>query len=97
VRELRNVIERGVLLETGDVLRARNLPSDLVSGTAAAAAAGTNSRDDHDLTLRTRLRSEERRLLEEALRRSEGVRREAARLLGIDERNLSYYMRKHGI
>jgi len=28
-------------------------------------------------------------------RRSKGVRKEAARLLGIDPRNLNYYMRKH--
>jgi DNA-binding NtrC family response regulator len=97
VRELRNVIERGVLLESGDVLRARNLPADVASGSPSGAAGAASARDDRDLTLRSRLRAEERRLLEEALRRSDGVRREAARLLGIDERNLSYYMRKHGI
>jgi transcriptional regulator with GAF, ATPase, and Fis domain len=33
----------------------------------------------------------------EALRRSGGVRKEAARLLGIDPRNLPYYLRKHRI
>ena len=33
----------------------------------------------------------------EALRRSRGVRKEASRLLGIDQRNLAYYLRKHGI
>jgi transcriptional regulator with GAF, ATPase, and Fis domain len=31
------------------------------------------------------------------LRRSGGVRKEAARLLGIDQRNLAYYFRKHQI
>jgi DNA-binding NtrC family response regulator len=96
VRELRNVIERGVLLEKGDVFRTRNLPQEVVSGTATRGAGGTAAADG-DLTLRTRLLAEEKRLLEEALRRAEGVRREAARLLAVDERNLSYYMRKHGI
>jgi transcriptional regulator with GAF, ATPase, and Fis domain len=43
------------------------------------------------------LAAEERRILEEALRRSNSVRREAARILGIDERNLSYFLKKHGI
>jgi transcriptional regulator with GAF, ATPase, and Fis domain len=33
----------------------------------------------------------------EALRRAGGVRKEAARLLGIDQRNMGYYLRKHGI
>ena len=35
--------------------------------------------------------------MKEALRRSGGVRREAASLLGIDPRNLGYYFRKHGL
>jgi DNA-binding NtrC family response regulator len=39
----------------------------------------------------------ERELLLEAHRRAGGVRKEAARLLGIDPRNLSYYMRKHDL
>jgi len=39
----------------------------------------------------------EREAIVEALRRSRGVRKEAARLLGIDQRNLAYYLRKHGI
>ena len=39
----------------------------------------------------------ERDLLLEAQRRSGGVRKEAAHLLGIDPRNLAYYLRKHGL
>jgi len=97
VRELRNVIERGVLLEQGDTFRARNLPVEVVSGGGPRGGDGDASGNDADLTLRTRLLAEEKRLLEEALRRANGVRREAARMLSVDERNLSYYMRKHGI
>jgi transcriptional regulator with GAF, ATPase, and Fis domain len=43
------------------------------------------------------LAAEERRILIEALERANGVRREAARLLGIDARNLGYFLRKHGL
>ena len=39
----------------------------------------------------------ERELLLEAQRRAGHVRKEAARLLGIDPRNLAYYLRKHGM
>ena len=39
----------------------------------------------------------EREVVIEALKRSGGVRKEAARLLGIDQRNLGYYLRKHAI
>ena len=42
------------------------------------------------------LRSE-RRVLESALEQAAGSKRQAARLLGIDERNLGYYLRKHGL
>jgi DNA-binding NtrC family response regulator len=88
VRELRNVIERGVLLETGESLGAASLPADL---------GATREEGPADLGLRATLRREERRVLSDALTRSHGVRREAARLLGIDERNLAYYLRKHGL
>jgi DNA-binding NtrC family response regulator len=91
VRELRNVIERGVLLERGDTLTAASLPL------AAGARSDDGDRDPSRLHLREGLAAEERRLLEAALARADGVRREAARLLGIDERNLAYFLKKHGL
>jgi two-component system response regulator AtoC len=50
-----------------------------------------------DATLRDVLAESEKRAVIEALRRARGVRKEAARILGIDQRNLAYYFRKHGI
>jgi transcriptional regulator with GAF, ATPase, and Fis domain len=47
--------------------------------------------------LRGALNRLEKELLLEAHRRSGGVRKEAARLLGIDPRNFAYYLRKHGL
>ncbi len=89
VRELRNVIERAVLLEkTGRILPS-SLPFDRRSGPERVV--------DRDLNLRSALSAEEKRTLIEALRRARGVRREAARLLGIDARNLGYFLRKHGL
>ncbi len=64
-------------------------------GGAEPAAGGTPSNEG--VTLRAALASEERRLLDDALRRCNGVRRDAARMLGIDERNLSYFLKKHGL
>jgi DNA-binding NtrC family response regulator len=87
VRELKNVLERGVVLEPGDRLRVSSLPVDLVR----AAEEGP------DLNLRQSLLAEERRLLESALERAGGIRRRAAEMLGIDERNMSYFLKKHGI
>jgi DNA-binding NtrC family response regulator len=88
VRELRNVIERGLILSPGDSLEV-DLPPAEADGTAEAGDAGLN--------LRVALARRERELLLEALRQSDGVRKEAARLLGIDQRNLGYYLNKHAI
>jgi two-component system response regulator PilR (NtrC family) len=41
------------------------------------------------------LTSVERRLLEQALRRAKGVKKEAARLLGISFRSIRYRLHKH--
>ena len=91
VRELQNVIERAVILERSDLLTPASLPfGDRPAGRAAPAHAG-------DLHLRNASLRAERDAIVEALRRCDGVRSEAARLLGIDPRNLSYYLRKHGI
>ena len=49
------------------------------------------------MNLRTALAAHEREVLIQALRSSGGMRREAARLLGIDQRNLGYYLKKHGV
>lgn len=87
IRELRNVLERAVLLEQGEELRPDSLPLDLEADDDTRAPE----------TLREALVAEEKRLLVEALRDADGVRREAARRLGIDERNMAYYLRKHGL
>jgi DNA-binding NtrC family response regulator len=93
IRELRNVIERAVLLERTEELSPSSLPFNLQQ--ERPAAAGTNG--EPNLNLRSALLAEECRILRAALKQATGVRREAARLLGIDERNLSYFLRKHGI
>jgi two-component system response regulator AtoC len=91
VRELQNVIERALILN----------PSQGLAELDIAPEAGVSPRSAHesagDLNLRDVLNRHEKDLLMEAQRRSKGVRKEAARLLGIDPRNLNYYLRKHGL
>ncbi len=93
VRELRNVLERAIILNPGASLTSLDLPpvAGLAGETTPAAETGG------DLTLRAALARREKEALVEALRRARGVRKEAARLLGIDQRNLAYYLRKHGV
>jgi DNA-binding NtrC family response regulator len=92
IRELRNVIERAVLLESGPELMPTSLPFGFQQETHP-----TSERPVEDLNLRSALAAEECRILKAALAQADGVRREAARLLGIDERNLSYFLKKHGL
>src|SRR3989475_4439625 len=93
VRELRSVLERALILNPGAALASLDLPP--VAGLAVPPAPAAETPDD--LNIRTVLARREKEALIEALRRARGVRKEAARLLGIDQRNLAYYLRKHGI
>jgi transcriptional regulator with GAF, ATPase, and Fis domain len=93
VRELRNLIERAMILDP-----ARGLHDlDPAPASAGAPPPEGTSLAERELNLREALGKLERELLLEAHRRAGGVRKEAARLLGIDPRNLSYYMRKHDL
>ena len=90
VRELRNVLERTLILNPSESIEALEL-----SPVAAAPAAGEVPVEETNL--RSALARREKEVVIEALRRSGGVRKEAARLLGIDQRNLGYYLHKHDL
>jgi DNA-binding NtrC family response regulator len=72
-----------------------------VEATAPAAApvapVALSPGEYGSLNLRESLHRAERELLEEALRRAGGVHRDAAHLLGIDPRNLPYFLRKYDL
>jgi transcriptional regulator with GAF, ATPase, and Fis domain len=85
VRELENTIEYAVILETGPVLRAASFPDKLRPHTTAHPS------------LKARLELVERQIILEALHTSNGVKTRTAELLGIDRRNLTYFLHKHGI
>jgi two-component system response regulator AtoC len=90
VRELKSVVERALVLDPIHGL-------DGAGMLPAASDSGQPFAPESDLNLREAVNRLERDLLVEAQRRADGVRKEAARLLGVDPRNLSYYLRKHGL
>jgi len=92
VRELRNALERALILNAGAVLDSLDLTSLAGDSLAASPTAESDTTN-----LRLALARREKEVLLDALRHSGGVRKEAARLLGIDQRNLAYYLHKHGI
>jgi len=90
VRELENAIEHGVIVETESVLLPGSLPMNL-----ATAAAEPPKEPSADLGLREQLTLVERQILVDTLLRAKGIRKRAAEMLGIDSRNMPYFLRKH--
>jgi DNA-binding NtrC family response regulator len=87
VRELENLIERAVVLTRDDVIGSGDLPLT-VQDPEVEYEKGTN--------LTATVEAVERRMIRDALARSEGVQTHAAELLGISERALRYKLIKYG-
>jgi transcriptional regulator with GAF, ATPase, and Fis domain len=85
VRELENTVEYAVILEKERNLSMASLPDKLRRETKT------------DRSLKRRLEIAERQIILEALSVTNGVKNHAAALLGIDRRNFSYFLNKHGI
>ncbi len=89
VRELENTIERAVVLSTGPAITARSISA---IGAATPQTTGLPS-----LKLRQNLEWVERETIRRALDSARGVKKDAAELMGISQRALSYYLAKYRI
>ena len=89
VRELENTIERAVVLSPGPVIDAADIT---MPGVAGAGSPGLPS-----LKLRSNVDWVEQQTIRQALERSGGVKKDAAALLGISQRALSYYLAKYRV
>ena len=87
MRELRNVLERALIVRAGAAIRAEDVTPAIV----AAPSPGEGGPMPLDREVR------EREALLEALRRAGGNRQEAARLLDVSVRTLYYRLRRFGI
>jgi two-component system, NtrC family, response regulator AtoC len=90
VRELRNVIERSVLLADGDTLTVDALPPEVRSPRRTNGSPIEIGPDGLDIE------ALERTLLREALRRAEGNRTTAGRLLGLSRHQIRNRLKKYG-
>ena len=93
VRELENAIEHAVIVEDGRVLMPASLPARIRLSQDRRPAGEAPC----DLGLRERLMLVERQILLDTLARANGIRKRAAEMLGIDSRNMPYFLRKHRI
>ena len=90
VRELQNVVERAVVMARGQNLTRDDLPMEL------ATELNQEPARDEDSSLPNQVEALERRAIEQALQKVEGVQSRAAEILGITERNLRYKLKKYG-
>ena len=98
VRELENIIERAVTFETGDVLTVDSLPRSLVEEQSPLGDfKGNVFLPDRGVDLEAILADIEKTFLLKALERADGVKTEAAKVLGISFRSIRYKLEKYDI
>ena len=104
VRELQNLMERLVILSSGDVLRVEDLPSNFVQpvtagGTEAAVQNVTRPTvvSGRGAGPRRSLQDIEREQVEDALIRHGWVQARAARELGLTQRQIGYRIKKFNL
>ena len=94
VRELSNALERALVVTRGDTIQAADLPPSVLGG---ERGSGGMARASRPMTLKQREGGAEAAAIREALRATDGNRREAAARLGISVRSLFYKLKEHGI
>jgi two-component system NtrC family response regulator len=87
VRELENILERAMVLTRDDVIGIGDLP---------LTVQNAEVEDEQGTNLTVTVEAVERRMIRDALARTEGVQTRAAELLGISERALRYKLIKYG-
>jgi two-component system response regulator FlrC len=89
VRELDNVLQRALILQSGESIKAQDLAFESM-GMEFSDSQNTDSEHGVDNSLNDDLRSHEQRHIIEALENNNGARRATANDLGISERTLRY-------
>jgi transcriptional regulator with GAF, ATPase, and Fis domain len=100
IRELRNLIERALILSSGTELTSADFPlgatANPLSGSPSSSTDWINTLPE-SISLRSLLEEIERNLVNRALRSSAGVQAEAARRLQLSRSDLSYKITKLGL
>lgn len=104
VRQLKHALENSLVLLDGDVLAASELvlPPPWPAEPAAPDPAPPDPtapvfREGTNPGFKKRVAAFEREILQDVLRRTGGNKAQAARLLGLDENQIHYLCRKHGM
>ena len=101
VRELENTMERAVALETTSEITLRVLP-DRIAGYSSTASSLNNGNGEFVIPaegadFEKEIAEAERKYLQAALEKAQGVRTQAADLLKISYRSFRHYAKKHNL
>jgi two-component system response regulator PilR (NtrC family) len=94
VRELENIVERGVTLCDGEWIDVEDLPPDLGGGDMFPASGGGAVVTEDGLDMEAALELYERQLMDQAMALSGQVKTRAAELLGLTFRSFRYRYKK---
>jgi two-component system, NtrC family, response regulator PilR len=92
VRELENVIERAVVLETGESIKKSSLPEEIFG---AIPQIQVPAMDKEKIDLERTLDQIEKRMLSNALVQADGIINKAAKQLNLSFRSMRYRIQKH--
>ena len=101
VRQLENTVERGVAMETGEILSVK-APEERSKNRAAAEAMGALAPDSvgvpaEGIDMESYVADVERSMLQSALRQSGGVQTRAAELLKLSYRSFRHLVKKYDL
>jgi two-component system response regulator AtoC len=96
VRELENILERATIVCSGEIIKTEHLPADIQS---PQHKQSDDESSDEPFTLSIPQATEklERRMIENALKQTNGNKSKAAKLLEISERSLWYKISSYDI
>ncbi len=106
VRELENIIERAVTLETSNTITSENLPESIRGVKSSRGLPGGSIPEELDflpevhmdgVDLEKKIEEFEKAIIKDALKKSGGVKKKAAELLGLSFRSMRYKLSKYDI
>src|SRR5436309_3417342 len=97
IRELENVLERAVALESTPAILSESLPPTLRDEAPKAPLAAVDALPAGGINLEAHVQEIERGYIAQALERADGVQVKAAELLGMSFRSFRYYVKKYNL
>jgi len=97
VREMENIVERAVALNSSGRIGMEDIPMEIVQGAPEVVPPAASEQEKLPIDLDGAIATLEREMIMKSLRESHGVKARAAKILGISERNLWYKLKKYGM